>query len=157
MEKEMKLKVGDPAPDFAIPNQNGETVALKDLKGKKVLLSFHPLAFTPICEIQMKGLEAKNAVFEELNTTALGISVDSGPAKKAWGKEIGVEKTPLIADFWPHGDVAKKYDIFIEEKGISGRGNILIDEKGKIEWIKVYPLKNLPDIEEVISVIRGEK
>ncbi len=148
------LKTGDPAPDFTLKNQRGEDVSLKSLKGKKALLSWHPLAFTPVCELQMRGLEVKAAIFEELNTVALGLSVDTVPAKKAWAGQMRVEKTHLLADFWPHGGVAKQYDLFIEDKGISGRANILIDEQGKIEWIKVYEIGELPDIEAVIRHLK---
>ncbi len=61
-----------------------------------------------------------------------------------------ITKTDLLADFWPHGDIAKKYDIFIEKAGISGRANFLIDEEGKIIFIKIYAIPEVPDIEEII-------
>lgn len=153
--KEMNLKTGDMAPDFSAPDQYGVNVKLSELKGKKVLLSFHPLAFTGVCKIQMETLELKKKVFDELNTVALGISVDSQYAKKAWAESIGVKETRLIADFWPHGEVAKLYEQFIDKAGVSGRANILIDESGKIKWIRRYDIPEVPDIEEVIKVIRG--
>ncbi len=152
---QIALKVGDQAPDFTLQNQRGEDVSLGYLKGKKILLSWHPLAFTPVCELQMRALEIKSATFGELNTAALGMSVDTVPAKKAWAKAMGVEKTDLLADFWPHGGVAKQYGLFIEDKGISGRANVLIDEEGKIEWIKVYEIPELPDIEAVVRHLKG--
>src|SRR4030043_1012955 len=131
---DIKLKVGDKAPDFTLKNQQNQDVLLSSFKGKKVLLSFHPLAWTPACEIQMKTLELKHDDLEKLNTVALGLSVDSVPAKKEWADYLVIEKTDLLADFWPHGDVAKKYGLFIDNAGISGRANILIDEKGTIGW-----------------------
>jgi peroxiredoxin len=148
------LTVGDPAPIFNLPNQHGEEISLGSLKGKKVLLSWHPLAFTPVCELQMRALEIKAATFEELNTVALGMSVDTVPSKAAWARQMGVEKTHLLADFWPHGGVTKAYDLFIEEKGVSGRANILVDEQGAIEWLKVYEMRELPDIEAVIRHLK---
>lgn len=148
------LNINDPAPDFTLQNQNGEAISLASFKGKKVLLSWHPLAFTPVCEIQMRTLEIKAADFEKLNAVALGLSVDAGPAKKAWAEQMGVAKTHLLADFWPHGGVTKQYGLFIEDKGISGRANILVDEQGKIEWIKVYEIPELPDVEEVFRHLK---
>lgn len=148
--KEIKIKPGDKAPEFTLKNQYGEEVSLASFKGKKVLLSFHPLAWTPVCEIQMRSLEAKHDELARLNTVPLGVSVDSVPSKKEWADYLELEKTWILADFWPHGDVAKKYDLFIEKAGISGRANILIDEKGDVEWVRVYEIPEIPDIEEVL-------
>jgi peroxiredoxin len=103
-----------------------------------------------ICDIQMRTLEAKNEELKRLNIIALGISVDSQPCKKEWADYMKITKTDLLADFWPHGDIAKKYDIFIEKAGISGRANFLIDEEGKIIFIKIYAIPEVPDIEEII-------
>ncbi|HNW81685.1 MAG TPA: redoxin domain-containing protein [bacterium] len=152
---EMNLKPGAAAPDFCIPDQFGVNTKLSELKCKNVLLSFHPLAFTGVCKIQMETLELKKKVFDELNTVALGISVDSQYTKKAWAESIGVKETKLLADFWPHGEVARLYEQFIEKAGVSGRANILIDENGKIKWIRRYEIPEVPDIEEVFKMIRG--
>ena len=148
------LKVGDTAPDFALKNQHGEEIKLSDLRGKKVLVSFHPLAWTPVCEIQMKSLEIKFDLLKKLNTVPLGLSVDAQPCKLEWGEYIGVEKLDMLADFWPHGDVASKFGIFIDKAGISGRANFLIDEKGKVIFAKVYEKSEIPDIEEIIRFLQ---
>ena len=148
--EERLLKIGDTAPDFTLQNQHKVDVNLKALQGKKVLLSFHPLAWTRICDIQMRTLEVKNEELKRLNIIALGISVDSQPCKKEWADFMKITKTDLLADFWPHGDVAKKYDIFIDKTGTSGRANFLIDEEGKISFIKIYAIPEVPDIEEII-------
>ena len=152
--KNLNLKVGDKAPDFTLKNQFNKDVSLSSLKGKKVLLSFHPLAWTSVCAIQMKVLELKYDQLEKLNTVALGMSVDSVFCKQEWGRSLCIEKTNLLADFWPHGEIAKKYDLFLDDAGISARANILVDEKGFIEWIKVYEMSEIPDIEEVIRYLK---
>ena len=148
------LKAGDMAPDFKLKNQHGEEIILSGLRGKKVLVSFHPLAWTPVCEIQMKSLEIKQDLFSKLNLVPLGLSVDSQPCKLEWGEFIGIEKTDLLADFWPHGDVASKFGVFIEKAGISGRANFLIDEEGKIVFIRIYEKSEIPDIEEIIRFLQ---
>ncbi len=148
-----KIKAGDTAKDFRLKDHNDHEVSLKGLSGKKVLLSFHPLAWTMVCAEQMKSLEANFEKFTELNTVPLGVSVDPGPCKKAWASELGIEKTSLLCDFWPHGQVAADFGIFIEEKGISERANIIIDENGKVVFIKIYPISKLPDITEIIDQI----
>ena len=149
------VKVGDKAPDLALKDQAGNVIKLNDLKGKKVLLSFHPLAWTRVCAEQMKSLEANHLSFADLNTVALGLSVDSAPCKKAWARELGITQTSLLADFWPHGQVAKSLGIFRENDGFSERANILLNENQEVLWIKVYPIPQLPDINEIIQVLKG--
>ena len=85
----MNVKIGDKAKDFTLKDQDGKELHLSDLKGKKVLLSFHPLAWTSVCAEQMQSLEKARSRFEKLNTVAFGISVDTVPSKKAWGKRAG--------------------------------------------------------------------
>ena len=149
------IKVGDLARDFTLKDQNDKAVHLADLQGKKVLLSFHPLAWTGVCAQQMKSLDANHAAFEQLNTVALGISVDSVPTKRAWAKDLGIEKTSLLSDFWPHGGVIKLYGLFREKDGFSERANVIIDEKQKVVFVKVYPISQLPDIDEIKRVLGG--
>jgi peroxiredoxin len=145
------------APDFTLKDQNKNDVALSALKNNKVLLSFHPLAWTKICSEQMKSLEANRHAFKELNTVALGMSVDTVPSKKAWAKELGIEHTQLLSDFWPHGAVAKKYGIFREKEGFSERANIIIDENHKVVFAKLYDISKLPDINEIIDFLQKNK
>jgi len=61
----------------------------------------------------------------------------------------------VLSDFWPHGQVAQLYGIFREETGFSERANIIVDEKGKIVFVKVYEISRLTDIQEIIGVIKG--
>ena len=150
------IAVGSKAPGFILKDQDGKQVQLSELKGKKVLLSFHPLAWTRVCAEQMKSLEANYERFEKLNTIALGLSVDAVPSKKAWAKELAIEKTRLLSDFWPHGEVAKLYDIFREKDGFSERANIIVDENLKVIFAKTYPISQVPDIEEVIKSLAGK-
>jgi len=147
------LAVGKSVRDFTLKDQNGQEFRLSALKGKKVLLSFHPLAWTSICARQMKALEKNAKVFENAGAVAVGLSVDSVPSKAAWAKSLKISKTRLLADFWPHGKVADSLGLFRKE-GFSERANVLLDEKGKVAWIKVYPIKELPNIREVLAVVK---
>src|SRR3990172_8086036 len=146
------VKTGVAAKDFTLSDQDNKEVKLSDFKGKKVVLSFHPQAWTKVCAEQMQSLEKNHSRFEELNTVALGISVDTVPSKNAWAKQLGIKVTRLLSDFWPHGEVAQLYGIFRENDGTSERANIVVDEKGKIVFVKVYG--QLPDIEEIIEVLK---
>ena len=152
-----KIEVGDRAPEFPLKDNRVQDVSLSEYRGKKVLLSWHPLAWTAVCAQQMKSLEDNLAEFEKYNTVPLGMSIDSYPSKNAWAKELGIANVKLLADFWPHGKVALDYGLFLDEKGFSARANVLIDEAGKVVWVKVYDIPELPDIEEVLRVVRGGK
>ena len=149
------IKISAKAPDFTLNDQNGKNVKLSSLQGKKVLLSFRPLAWTPVCTDQMKSLEENFDRLTKLNTIALGIGVDSSPSNKAWAKALNIEKTRLLSDFWPHGKVSKLYSVFREKDGYSERANILVDEKGVVLFAKMYPVGQLPDIEEIIKVLKA--
>ncbi len=148
-----QLKNGEKAVDFTLDDQNEKPFKLSDYKGKKILLSFHPLAWTSVCSRQMQSLEKNKKNFDKNNTVAVGISVDSTPSKKAWAKELGIKHTRLLSDFWPHGAVSKKYQVFNEIDGISKRANIIVDENQRIIFLKIYPSSQLPDIKEIIRFL----
>lgn len=147
------IEIGVAAPDFTLEDIFEKEVHLSDFRGKKVLLSWHPIAWTGVCTDQMRSLEVNADKFQELNTVALGMSVDPSACKKAWAAVLSIQKTSLLCDFWPHGKVAQEYGIFIDDFGMSQRANIIIDEKGIVKWVKVYPIAMLPDINEVLEVL----
>jgi peroxiredoxin len=149
--------VGDKAKSFNLRDQNGEDFRLSHFKGKKVVLSFHPLAWTSVCAEQMKSLEKNKKTFESVGAIAVGISVDTVPSKKAWAEYLGLKTTRLLSDFWPHGHVAQLYGIFRGEEGFSERANIIVDTNQNIAFVKVYPLSELPDIAEVLDAVEKPK
>ncbi len=148
------LKIGDIVSDFELKDQYGDSFKLSNYKGKKVLISSHPLAWTSVCAEQMKLLEKYLPEFEALNTIPVGLSVDSMFTKKAWGESLGIKNLKMLADFWPHGEVAEKLQIFREKDGFSERANILIDEEGKVIFVKIYPIKEVPDFKELIDILK---
>lgn len=148
----MAIAIGQKAPDFALKDQNGKVHKLSEYVGKKVILSFHPLAFTGVCAVQMQDLEKNKAAFTAKNTVALGLSIDSQFAKAAWSKELDIAETSLLADFFPHGKVAEDYGI-LREEGFSERAVFIIDEKGIVIFSKIYPIKELPDINELLTYL----
>lgn len=152
---ENTIKVSEKAPDFMLKDQNKNEYKLSDLKGKRVLLSFHPMAWTGVCAKQMKALDRKKKVFDDLNTLAFGVSIDHVPCKYAWAKELNITQTPLLCDFWPNGALARDYRLFLEDKGFSARANVVIDENGLVVFVKVYDIPELPDIDEIISFLGG--
>jgi len=148
------IKIGDIAPDFTLKDQAKHDVTLSALRGQRVLLSWHPLAWTKVCAEQMKSVEKHFEDMEKLNTVPLGLSVDTVPSKAAWAKELGINRLRLLSDFWPHGVAAQSYDLFRAKEGFSERANLIIDPEGKIIFIKIYDLPQLPDIEEVLCFLK---
>jgi peroxiredoxin len=157
MPEEGKVKIGKKAKNFLLKDQNGKEIKLSQFEGKRVLLSFHPLAWTSVCAKQMKSLEKNKKILDSLNTVALGINVDPVPSKHAWAKSLGIKNTSLLSDFWPHGEVAKLYGIFREKNGFSERANIIVDKNQKIVFFKVYEISQLPDMKEIISFLKKLK
>jgi peroxiredoxin len=155
MAEKTIMKLGKAVKSFTLQDQFGQTFILSKMKGHRILLSFHPLAWTPVCARQMQSLEKNKKVFDKFNTIAVGLSVDSVPSKAAWAKAIKIKHTKLLADFWPHGKVAKSLGLFREQDGISQRANVIIDEKGKVCFVKVYPIAELPDIDEIIAFLKN--
>jgi len=149
------IAISKKAPDFTLKDQNNNSVNLSRFIGKKELLSFRPLAWTAVCQDQMRSLEENHVTFDELNTVALGIGVDSVPSNKAWAQAMDIKNTILLSDFWPHGDVAKAYGIFRDKDGFSERANIVLDETQKVIFAKTYPISQLPEIEEILKLLRS--
>ncbi|MCX8110506.1 MAG: redoxin domain-containing protein [Syntrophorhabdaceae bacterium] len=145
------VEIGHNVGDFELKDQKDQLFKSKDFKGKKILLSFHPLAWTPICRDQMLSLEKNFERFESANAVAVGVSIDSVYCKKAWADAIGITKTRLLSDFWPHGGMAQRLGLFRHKDGFSERANVIIDENGFVKFIKVYPIPEVPDIEEVLA------
>lgn len=151
------VQPGDPAQNFSLKDSNDKTFDLYEQAGKRVLLSFHPLAWTEFCAAQMKSLEEKREELESLNCMAVGISVDSKPCKKEWAKSLDITHTRLLCDFWPHGAAAMKYGIFRDENGFSERANIIVDEKQRVVFVKVYPVHSVPDILEILMFLKSRQ
>ena len=155
MAEKTIIKLGKTVKNFILQDQFGQNFVLSKMKGRRVVLSFHPLAWTPVCTLQMQSLEKNKKIFDKLNTIAVGLSVDSSPSKAAWAKAIKVKQTKLLADFWPHGNVAKSLGLFREQNGFSQRANVILDETGKVCFVKVYPIAELPDIKEIIAFLKN--
>lgn len=128
----MALEKDTTAPDFELPNQFGEHVRLHDFRGKKpVALVFFPLAFSSTCTTELCELRDNLAMFQAEGVELLGISVDSKATLRAFADSRAYTFT-LLADFWPHGEVAREYGVFLEEKGFATRATFLIDIGGVI-------------------------
>jgi peroxiredoxin len=151
----MALKVGDVAPDFTLKDNHGKEAHLGDFRGMKVVLGFHPLAWTRVCAEQMQDLEASGDRLDKAGAIAFGLSVDSTFCKKAWAESLHISKTRLLSDFWPHGRVAEEYGIFNDQAGTSKRATVVLDAEGKVRWMKVYPNPERPNIDEIVEAVEN--
>ena len=128
----MALEIDTRAPDFELANQFGEHIRLSDFAGKSpVALVFFPLAFSSTCTSELCTLRDNLAMFKQHGVELLGISVDSKATLRAFADQEHYDFN-LLADFWPHGAVAKEYGVFLEEKGFATRATFVIDSKGII-------------------------
>jgi peroxiredoxin (alkyl hydroperoxide reductase subunit C) len=137
------LKVGDAAPEFELKNQDRQDFKLAEQKGKNVVLNFFPAAFSGICSQQMPRIEEQKEMFGE-DTVVVGVSVDGVAALKAWSGQLDLG-FPLLSDFYPHGAVAEKYGVLLPV-GVAERAVVGIDKDGKVRYINVNPILEVPDL-----------
>ena len=133
----MPIEVGAQAPDFVLKDQNNQEVRLSDFRGvRNVLLVFYPLAFTGTCQGELCEVRDNLSSFVNDEVQLLAISVDSPYAHKVWADREGYD-FPLLADFWPHGEVARAYGVFREANGIANRGTFLVDRDGIVRFAEM--------------------
>lgn len=131
----MAIEVGTQAPDFTLNDYNNQQVTLSAFRGDKpVLLVFYPFAFSGVCQGELCQLRDEFGEYESVQV--LGVSVDTPFSLKAWAEQQNYQ-FPLLSDFWPHGEVAKAYGVFNEEKGLALRGTFLIDPQGVVRFAEV--------------------
>jgi peroxiredoxin len=134
-----QVEVGQSAPDFTLKDQHGQPISLADFAGRKtVALVFYPFAFSGICRGELCEIRDNLASFEADGVQVLAASVDTVHTLRAFGDAEGYV-FPLLSDFWPHGEVARRYGIFNEANGGALRGTFLIDPEGIVRWKIVNP------------------
>lgn len=138
---------------FILRDQDDHEVKFSDFKGQKILLSFHPLAWTSICARQMQDLDALYDQFTAKGIMPFGVSIDHLYSKKAWADSLGLNKLKLLADFWPHGALAEALGCFIAKAGMSGRQNYLIGPDGEVLWTKRHEIKEQPDFNLMLKEV----
>lgn len=153
MATEAAVQVGAQAPDFTLKNQHGESVRLSDFRDRKhVVLLFYPFAFTGVCTGELCALREDLPTYVNDDVQLLAVSNDSPFALRVFAEQEGLEY-PLLSDFWPHGEVSRKYGVFDEEKGCALRGTFIIDRSGVVRWTVVNDLPEARDPEEYRKVL----
>ncbi|MEI7059064.1 peroxiredoxin [Nocardioides sp. CCNWLW239] len=128
------LQTGVPAPDFTLRDQFGADVTLSDFQGKKaVAIFFFPFAFSGVCTGEMSGLRDRLDEFVTFDTEVLAISCDPVYAMRQFADTDRLN-FPVLSDFWPHGEVAKSFDVFNDRTGAPLRSSYIIDKSGVVRW-----------------------
>ena len=152
----MALAIGSMAPDFELVNQHGQKVSLSSYQGKKnVVVIFYPFAFSGICTGELCALRDDLSAFQNDKVELISISCDPMYANKVFAEQEGY-KFQVLSDFWPHGDTAKAYGVFDENRGCATRGSFIIGTDGKIKWMVVNGLgeaRNIAEYKAALSAL----
>jgi peroxiredoxin (alkyl hydroperoxide reductase subunit C) len=153
-----KLKVGEVAPDFNLPETGGRSVSLSDYRGRQnVVISFVPAAWTPVCTYQWPVYHLARDIFDRHDAVLFGITVDNIPTLYAWTNQMVEEGAklwfPVLSDFYPHGRVAEQYGV-LRSEGVSERALFVIDRGGVIRHIEVYDINESPPLSGLISALK---
>lgn len=147
------LGIGETAPEFALPDANGRVVRLSDFRGRPVVLVFYPLDWSPGCSRQLDLYEHELDEFRRRGVELVAVSVDSLYSHGAWSAVRGLS-FPLLADFNPKGEVARRYNVWRDQDGFSERALYIIDADGVIRYAHVSPkLQHVPDIYELFEAL----
>ena len=154
------LQPGITAPDFTLRTTPNQSISLNQYRGNPVILVFYPADFSPVCGDEMTLFNQLLPEFQRLNAEVIGISVDGVWCHLAFSKEKNL-KIPLLTDFEPKGEVAKKYGVYRQKDGIAERALFLLDKDGIIRYSYVSPIGVNPGADgilkalESISTVRG--
>jgi peroxiredoxin len=148
------LGSGTPAPDFALPDQAGEPVSLRDFRGRPAVLVFYPAAWSSVCGDQLTLYNEVLPLFEEHNAQLLAISVDGKWCQKAFAENRNL-RFPLLSDFEPKGAVAKLYGVYDAEKGLAQRALFVLDAEGIIRWSYVSPSNVNPGADGILRALEA--
>jgi peroxiredoxin len=126
------IEAGTKAPDFSLPDHRGQEVSLSDFVGRKLVLAFYPLDWSPVCTDQLSLYQEVVGEIEAQGAVLVGISVDSSYSHRAFRKHLNLTM-PLLADFNPKGEVCRAYGAWIEQVDHANRSLVLIED-GEVKW-----------------------
>ncbi len=148
------LPAGTPATDFTLNAKPDQTLTLKGLRGRPVILAFYPADWSPVCGDQMALYNEVLPEFQRFNAELLGISVDGVWCHSAFSRDRKL-RFPLLADFEPKGAVAKLYGVFRDGDGIAARALFVIDKNGTIGWSYCSPIAVNPGADGILEALEN--
>jgi len=149
------LPAGANAPDFTLASTPRETVSLGSLRGRPVVLAFYPADWSPVCSDQMALYNQILPTFNEYGAAVLGISVDSVWCHQAFAESRRL-RFPLLADFEPKGEVARRYGVY-DKQGFAQRALFVIDANGAIAWSYLSPIDVSPGADGILDALDALK
>jgi peroxiredoxin len=147
------LPAGSDAPDFSLRSTPDQSVSLSDFRGQAVVLAFYPADWSPVCGDQMALYNEILPEFQKLGSSLLGISVDGAWCHAAFARDRKLH-FPLLADFEPKGEVARRYGVYRQSDGVSERALFVIDANGTIHWSHVSPIGVNPGAAGILSALK---
>ena len=149
------LQLGGPAPDFTLRDQFGQDVTLSSYRGTKaVVILFYPYAFSGVCTGEMSGIRDRLAEFMTFDTEVLAISCDAVYALRAFADAEGLN-FPLLSDFWPHGEVARAYNVLDEASGCPQRSSYVVDLDGRLTWAVHHRKPDARNLDDLLVALRS--
>ena len=130
----MSLKIGDQIPEFELYNYDKTKYTNKDFLGQKTMFVFMPFPFSSVCDKEICELRDNQESFLKEDTNTVLVTVGASPTNRAWAEHYNIE-FPILSDFWPHGETAKKFGCFHDGVGISLRYTYVTDEENVITEI----------------------
>lgn len=146
------LPAGATAPAFALPATPDQTVALQELRGRPLILAFYPADWSPVCGDQMALYNQILPEFHKAGAQLVGISVDGVWCHAAFAADRKLH-FPLLADFEPKGEVARRYGVYRAQEGIAERALFVIDAECIIRWSYVSPLGINPGADGILDAL----
>ncbi len=146
------LATGTEAPELELNSTPDQKIKLSELQGQKVILAFYPADWSPVCSDQMSLYNATLKLFAKHNAQLLGISVDSKWSHLAFSQDRKLH-FPLLADFEPKGQVAKRYGVYDATEGEAQRALFVVDEKGIIRWSYLSPAGLNPGADGILAAL----
>jgi peroxiredoxin len=159
-KKNKKIKInnmlakGDTAPDFELNTNPDKRIALRDLKGRNVIIAFYPADWSPVCGDQIALYNEMLKYFRKYNAEILGISVDGKWCHQAYTENRKIH-FPLLADFEPKGAVAKQYGVYDSKEGLCERALFVINAEGIIEWSYLSPKSVNPGADGILEALEN--
>ncbi len=148
------LAPGTTAPDFSLHSTPDQTVSLSEFRGRRVVLAFYPADWSPVCADQMALYNEILSEFRQFNAELIGISVDGIWCHLAFAQDRRL-RFPLLADFEPKGEVARRYGVYRAAEGTSERALFVIDADGIIRWSYVSPVGINPGADGILRALEG--
>ena len=154
--KSSALPAGSIAPEFTLHSTPDQTVSLADFRGQPVVLAFYPADWSLVCGDQMALYNELLGEFQGLGAQLVGISVDGAWCHAAFSRDRKLH-FPLLADFEPKGEVARRYGVYRAQDGFTERALFVINAEGVVHWSYVSPVGVNPGAAGIISALEKLK